>query len=209
MAGRKIDTCRGLIYGGNVKIAGKMQVLVALTILGGGLVVAGCKSGPPLTKEQAQALIQAKYDSMPPAPISINVNDQGMGEGVAAKYWLGTRRYPNGYWGDFQLTPEGKKVLTLVSGGDVIQWRPSQPDDPHYAIAINTVATNHLKADDLGDMQDQPGGSKMVDFDEDVVWTGVPEPLQGIGHNPGNSLSTKRTAIFSLQNGAWTLQSIN
>ena len=92
MAGRKIDTCRGLIYGGNVKIAGKMQVLVALTILGGGLVVAGCKSGPPLTKEQAQALIQAKYDSMPPAPISINVNDQGMGEGVAAKYWLGTRR---------------------------------------------------------------------------------------------------------------------
>lgn len=192
-----------------MKNGGKLQVLITLACLGAGLAVAGCKSAPPLSKEQALALIQAKYDSMPPAPVSIAVSDLGMQEGVTAKYWVGVKGYPNGYWGDFQLTPEGKKVLTLVGGGDVIQWRPEQPKDPHYAIGIMTVATNHLKAADLGDVQDQPGGTKMVDFDEDVVMTGIPDALQGIAQNPGNRLSRRRTAIFALNDGQWTLQSID
>lgn len=195
--------------GGFVKSMKKMQALAALAIVGAGLVFAGCKSAPPLSKDQALALIQAKYDATPAAPFTIAVNDLGMQEGVTAKYWVGLKRYPNGYWGDFQLTPEGKKVLTLVNGGDTIQWRPDGPKDDHYVVAIATVTANHLKAKDIADIQDQPGGTKMADYTEDVVLTGVPDALQGIAHNPGNELSTKRTAIFVLNNGAWTLQSIN
>lgn len=171
-------------------------------------MVAGCKSAPPLSKDQALALIQAKYDATPPEPFSLAVNDLGMREGVAAKYWVGLRRYPNGYWGDFQLTPEGKKVVSLVGGGDVIQWRPQGPKDSNYMIGLNTAVANHFKATDMHDIQDQPGGTKMADFTEDVVLTGVPDALQGIAHNPGNKLSTQRTAVFALSNGAWTLQSI-
>jgi len=191
-----------------VKKAGKLLVLAGLGVLAAGLVLAGCKSGPELTQQQALALIQAKYDAQPATPISINVNDMGMSEGLTAKYWVGLKKYPNGYWGDFKLTPEGQKVLRLAGGGDTIQWRPEQPKDPHYAIAVNTVATNHLKARDIGDIQDQPGGAKLAEFTEDVVLTGVPDALQGIAHNPGNHLSTKRTATFVLVNGAWTVQSI-
>ena len=192
-----------------MKNPGKMQALLALALLGASLAAAGCKSAPPLTKEQATALIQAKYDAEAAAPITIFVNDTGMQEGVNAKYWVGLRRYPNGYWADFKLTPEGQKVLQLAGGGDTIQWRPLQLQDPHYGITINTVSKNHLKADDVGDPQDAAGNTKIVTFDEDVVWTGIPDPLQGIAHNPGNTLSTPRTAMFALQNGAWTLQSIN
>ncbi len=192
-----------------MKNPGKMKGLLALALLGAGLAVGGCKSAPPLTKEQATALIQAKYDSTDAAPITIFVNDLGMREGVSAKYWVGTKRYPNGYWADFKVTPDGAKVLALAGGGDVIQWRPSQPQDPHYGITINTLAKNHLNADDVGDPQDAAGNTKIVTFDEDVVWTGVPDPLQGIGHNPGNTLSTQRTATFTLENGAWKLESIN
>ena len=79
-----------MLYGGNVKIAGKMQALVAMALLGAGLVVAGCKSAPELTKQQALSLIQAKYNSLDPQPVTISVNDRGMQQGVSAKYWLGT-----------------------------------------------------------------------------------------------------------------------
>jgi hypothetical protein len=36
----------------------------------------------------------------------------------------------------------------------------------------------------------------------------VPAPLQEIAHNPGNKLSGKKTATFSLDGGAWKLASI-
>jgi hypothetical protein len=36
----------------------------------------------------------------------------------------------------------------------------------------------------------------------------VPDPLQNIAHNPGNTLSSKRQADFSLEGGAWKLHSI-
>lgn len=187
----------------------KMKTLVSLAVIGSGILLAGCKSGPPLSKEQALAMIQAKYDAQPAAATNVAVNDLGMQEGVTAGYWLGVKRYPNGYWADFKLTPAGKKVLTLADGSDTIQWRPDEPKQPNYAITVATVVTNHLKARDMGDLQDQPGGSKMADFTEDVVLTGVPDALAGIAHNPGNQLSTKRTAIFVLNNGAWSLQSID
>ncbi len=181
-------------------------VLAALAALG---TAAGCKSTPPLSKDQALALIQAKYDSMPPVPVNIVVNDLGMQEGVNAKYWVGVKRYPNGYWGDFKLTPDGRKVLALASGGDTIQWRPDGPLDPHYAVGVLTVISNHLKAKDIGDIQDQPGVGETANYSECVVLTGVPDALQGIASNPGNQLSTRRTATFVLTGGQWMLQSIN
>lgn len=186
----------------------KIEALVALAVLATATLLAGCKSAPPLSKDQALALIQAKYDATPAAPFTIAVNNTGMEEGVTAKYWVGERRYPNGYWADFKLTPDGKKVLTLASGGDEIQWRPESPNDPHYAVAINTVATTHLKARDINDILDTGSGTKTAVYTEDVVLTNLPGALQGIAQNPGNEISTQRTATFVLSNGAWTLQSI-
>jgi hypothetical protein len=46
-------------------------------------------------------------------------------------------------------------------------------------------------------------------FNEAVDLTGVPPALQDMAHNPGNRLSTKRTATFAVDGGAWKLQSIN
>ncbi|HVN94007.1 MAG TPA: hypothetical protein VMT38_09935 [Terracidiphilus sp.] len=169
--------------------------------------MAGCKSAPDLTQAQALTMIQAKYDQTPAAPVSITVNDTGMQQGDNAKYWTETKRYPNGYWGDFTLTPDGKKVLTLSGGGDVIKWRPDSPTDTHFVIVIQSVATNHPKVRDVGDIQ-SIGDTKTAIFTEDVNLDGLPQPLADIAHNPGNKLSATRTATFVLTNGAWTLQSI-
>lgn len=191
----------------------KLKLFGTLAIVGAGLIfVAGCKSAPDLTQDNALALIQAKYDQTPPAGIDITVDDQGMGAGVIAKYWVETKRYPNGYWGDFTLTPEGKKVVKLPGGGDVIQWHPETAKDPHYAIVVVTVAANHLKARDVTAPQDEvlPGASsaKGASFTESVNLDGVPDALQGIAHNPGNKLGAKRQADFVYDGTAWKLQSI-
>jgi hypothetical protein len=195
------------VYGGKVKNAVKSQVLVVLVSLGAGLWMAGCKSSPDLTQAQALTMIQAKYDQTPAAPVSITVNDTGMQQGGTAKYWTETKRYPNGYWADFTLTPDGKKVLTLAGGASVIQWRPDSPSDPHFVIVIQSVATNHLKARNVGEIQ-TVGDTRIASFTEDVNLDGLPQPLANMAHNPGNKLSSLRQATFVLTNGAWTLQSI-
>jgi hypothetical protein len=78
---------------------------------------------------------------------------------------------------------------------------------------MTTVAANHLKAHDLGDLQDEMvAGSdtaKGAKFTEGVNLTGVPDTLQEIAHNPGNKLSTRRQADFTLEGGAWKLHSIH
>jgi hypothetical protein len=190
-----------------VKNAVKLQALGALVFLGAGWWLAGCKSAPELMQTQALTMIQAKYDQTPAAPISITVNSRGMVQGVTAKYWFETKRYPNGYWGDFTVTPDGKKVLKLASGGDVIQWRPDSPTDPNFSVVIQTLAANHLKARDVGQIQ-TVGDSRIASFTEDLNLDGLPQPLQDMAHNPGNKLSALRQATFVLNNGAWTLQSI-
>ncbi|MGB7266344.1 MAG: hypothetical protein WBC92_12585 [Terracidiphilus sp.] len=184
----------------------KLQVLGALVLLGAGWL-AGCKSAPPLTKDQAVAMIQAKEGQSPAAPLAITVNDTGMQQGVSAKYWFETKRYPNGYWGDFTLTPDGKKVLKLSDGSDVIHWRPESPTDPHFVVLVNSVVANHPNVSDVGDVQ-TVGDTRTVSFSEDMNFDGVPDALASIAHNPGNQLSTTRMATFVLTNGAWTLQSI-
>lgn len=187
-------------------------VLGALGFLGAGLLLSGCKSAPELTKTDAQALIQAKYDQTPAAGANITVNELGLGQGVTAKYWARTKLYPNNFWADFTLTPEGKKAVRLPDGSDVIQWRPENEADKSFSVTVATVAVNHLKAHDLKDIQDEtlPGvaTAKGVQFIEGVNLTGVPGALANIAHNSGNKLSTKRQADFSYENGAWKLHSI-
>ena len=186
----------------------KLKVFAGLAILGAGLALAGCKSTPDLTAANAQSLIQAKYDQAPAAGANIRVSDLGMRQGIAAKYWERTKMYPNRFWADFTLTADGKKAVKIPAGGDVIQWRPETAGDTNYTIILVTTAANHLKAIDVHDPQNEADGTKSVIFSEGVDLTGVPGPLADIAHDPGNKLSTKRTAIFALQNGAWTLQSI-
>jgi hypothetical protein len=194
--------------GGKVKNAVKMNVLLALAIMGFGMVVAGCKSAPELTQAQALTMIQAKYDATPAVGASIIVNNDGMVQGATAKLWNRTTIYPNKYWADFTLAPEGKKAVKLTSGGDVIKWRPESPTDKKYSVVMTTVAANHLKARDIKDIQ-AVGKTRSVIFTEGVDLAGVPELLVGIAHNPGNQLTTSRTADFVLDDsGAWKLQSI-
>jgi hypothetical protein len=160
-----------------VRNAVKTNVLLTLAIIGAGLVLAGCKSAPPLAQDQALAMIQAKYDATPAAGANIT------------------------------LTPDGKKLVKLTGGGDLIKWRPDSPTDKKYSIVLVTVTANHLKARDIKDVQDV-GKTKTVLYTEGVDLTGVPAPLVSIAHNPGNQLSVTRQADFVLDGDAWKLQSI-
>lgn len=190
----------------------KLRALGVVGLMGSGLLLAGCKSTPPLTQDQAQTLIQAKYDKQAADPITINLSKDGMGMGITDGYWKLTKVYPNRYWADYTLTDDGKKAVKLSGGGDVIQWRPQSATDATYSINVQTAAANHLKARDLHQVSDEtlPGvdTAKGVDYTEGLDMTGVPQPLQDIAHNPGNQLSTKRHADFALENGAWVLHGI-
>ena len=192
-----------------MKNAGKMLVLGMMGFLGAGMLLSGCKSAPELTKANALALIQAKYDKSPAAGVTIAVDVQGLKDGVAANYWKKTTVYANRIWGDFALTPEGKKVLKLASGGDMLQWRPDHDPEPSYAVVVTSVATTHPKAQDVQDVQEEvlPGVStaKGADFSEVVNLDGLPAPLVKIARNAVNKLVTKRHADFAFENGAWVL----
>ena len=209
-----VDENQAVLSGqqGKVRNALKMKVLGVVAFLGVGMFLAGCKSAPDLTQSQALALIQADYDHAPAAGANILVNDLGMRQGIAAKYWTRTTIYPNKFWADFTLTPDGKKLIKLPGGGDVIQWRPDSASDTGYTYRVLTMTANHLKGRNIQEIQDEvlPGvtTAKGAQFTEAVDLTGVPGPLQDIAHNPGNQLTTKRQADFELANGAWKLHSI-
>jgi hypothetical protein len=188
------------------------KALAAVLLVGTGLVVAGCKSAPELTKDQALAMVQAKYDQTAPVGTNILVDDAGMRQGITGKLWDRTKVYPNKLWADFKLTDDGKKAVVLPGGGDTIEWRPASLDDKTYTVVVTTKAANHLRAHDMEDLQDEmlPGAdtAKAGKYIEGVNLTGVPQVLQDIAHNPGNKLSTKKQANFVLTNGTWSLQSI-
>jgi hypothetical protein len=186
-----------------------MLVLGTLGFLSAGWLLGGCKSAPELRQANAQALIQAKYDQTPAVGAYIAVDEQGLARGVTAKYWERTKLYPNKYWADFTLTPEGKKVLSLQKGGDMIQWHPLNAGDKNFSVVVVTVAANHLKAHDVGDPQDDLGGTKTASYVEAVSLDGVPNDLQIMSNGPGNRLSSRRIATFALDGGAWKLQSTN
>jgi hypothetical protein len=195
-----------------VKYARNLIALGVVAVLGVAIISTGCKSVPELTKENALALIQAKYDQSPAAAITILLNKQAMGQGIVANYWQLSKVYPNRYWADYTLTPQGKKFIKLPAGGDVIQWRPDSSDATAYVVSVSTVATAHLKAKDLGDLSDQTvagvSTAKGGQFSEAVNLDSLPSELQNIAHNTGNKLSSKHQAIFSYENGAWVLHSV-
>jgi len=186
--------------------------LGVLAVVSAGLVVAGCKSAPELSKDQALKMVQDKYDQTAPVGINILVNDAGMQQGAKAKLWDRTKVFPNKLWADFKLTAEGKKAVTLPGGGDTIEWRPASLEDKNYTVVVTTVAANHLKAKDIGDLQDEmlPGAdtAKAGKYTEAVNLTGVPDLLQQIAHTPGNKLSLRKQADFALENGSWVLKRI-
>lgn len=194
-----------------MKNAAKIQAFAALVLLGMGGFLAGCKSAPDLTQDQAKSMIQAKYDKDPGTVFNIAVNDRGMQQGVHANLWGRVKAFPNGYWADFKLTPEGAKAVKLAGGGDTMQWRPDGPTtDPKYAsyaVVVTPVASCKLKAHSVGDV-DTVGDLRTVKFTENVDLSSLPSGLQEVAQNPGNKLSTSRTATFALDNGAWKLQSI-
>jgi hypothetical protein len=188
------------------------KTLGALFAIFSCFVVAGCKSAPDLTRAQALALVQAKYDQTAPVATTILVNEAGIRQGVSAKLWERTKVYPNKLWADFKLTPDGKKAITLPGGGDIIEWRPANQDDTNYTVVVFTVAANHLRAHDMSDLQDEmmtgSAASKEGKYTEGVNLNGVPQALNDIAHHPGNKLSTRKQADFSLENGTWVLKSI-
>jgi hypothetical protein len=203
-----------VLYGGKVKNSQNLNSLLCLAILLAGVALSGCKSTPDLTESNAQTLIQAKYDAQPPVGVNIRVDDPAMLQGIDAKYWTRTKVYPNKFWADFTLTADGKKVIKLPGGGDVIQWRPDNAGDTGYSIMVVTVAANHLKAHDVTNIHDETvpgvdGTAKVANYNESVSLDGVPETLVRIAHRPGNQLATKHTADFALDNGAWKLFSTN
>ncbi len=65
------------------------KILGILAILTAGAFISGCKSAPPLTQADAQAMIQAKYDQTPPQPFTIVLNDLGMRQGISDKFQPG------------------------------------------------------------------------------------------------------------------------
>jgi len=194
-----------------VKNAVKMHVL-GVAFVAAGLLFTGCKTAPELTQANALAMIQAKYDATPAVGVSVTVNHLGLSQGIIAKLWTLTKVYPNKFWADYTLTADGKKSVKLPGGGEVIQWRPENADDKGYSVVILTAVANHLKAHDLKDLQDEvlPGvaTAKGAGFTEAQNLDGVVDGLQQIAHNPGNKLSTKRQADFSLEDNVWKLHSI-
>lgn len=183
----------------------------AVAIMGGALWLAGCSSTPKLTKANAAALLQAEYDKRSPQGVIILVDNTGLRQGLTANYWKLTRVQSNKRWADYALTSEGKKVLRLPSGGEVIQWRPGENGAFHFYIV--SMAANHLKVRDVQEpvKESLPGtqASRSSTFTECVSLDGVPQPLQEIAHNPGNKFVTRRQAEFALVQGAWTIRSIN
>jgi hypothetical protein len=180
-----------------------------MALLGAGLLVfAGCKSAPPLSQQDALAMVEAKYNQAPPVSVSFAITDLGMRKGIVAKYWAETKKYPNGYWADFKMTPDGAKVIKLSSGGDTIQWHPESSSDKSFLVPASTVATTKLKAINFSDVQDAGGGVKTATYSEDEVLDPLPSALKDIIQDPANKISTKRTATFSLVDNAWKLQSI-
>ena len=182
----------------------------AIGLVALGFALMGCNSAPDLTKTAAQALIQAEYDKRPAEGVIVMVDRVGLKQGLDAHYWKLTKVYPNNRWADYILTPEGKKALTLNGGGDVIQWRPDADGAAHFFVT--TVAANHPRVHDVRDPQDDVVANvptaKSTSFVESVDFSGVPQPLQDMAHNPGNTLSAHRQVDFALEAGVWKVHLI-
>jgi hypothetical protein len=175
------------------------------------VMATGCK--PDLSNDQALALIQADYDHRAPAPMVLNLDQTGLQDGLTAKYWALSRLYPNNkLWADYTLTDEGKKLVKLASGKDVIEWRQDPKGDFQYEIT--TIAPLKLKAREVKEIRDEivpgvKGPGKVVVFMETKDVTALPDALQAIArNNPKNKIAAKRQADMALENGAWVFHAM-
>lgn len=189
----------------------KFPVWGGLLLLVAGLAVSGCKSTPPLSQEDAQKLIQAYNDQHPPVPVHIYVDYNGLKQGVDAKYWKVVKQFPaNKYWGDLDLTDEGKKAYKLEDGTTTIHWRPDEQNKGHYYV--DTVQTMHPKISEVSDPQDDvvPGAdtAKSCKFTATANLDGMPETVKQMAHDTGNILTGRHTAEFVLDGNAWKVHAI-
>jgi hypothetical protein len=169
----------------------------------------GCK--PDLTNDQALPLIQAHYDQAQGMPLVFKVDQVGMKAGVDAKYWTMTKKL-NEMWADFKLTDEGKKLIKLPNGKDVIEWR--QDPSGKFQYEMVTVAPLKLKAREVKEIRDEiipgvKGPGKVVVYMEAHDITTLPNDLQNIIlGNANNKIAVKRQADMTLENGAWAFHAI-
>ena len=187
----------------------EFQWLGALLIVG--LAMTGCKSAPELTQADAQKLIQGYYDQQPPTPVHVYVDYNGLKQGVDAKYWKVVKAFPaNKYWGDLDVTDDGKKAYKLEDGSTTIHWRPDEQNKGHFYV--NTVQATHPKISEVTDPQDDvvPGvdTAKSCKFSETANLEGMPDTVKQMAHDVGNILSQRHTANFALDNGAWKVHDI-
>lgn len=195
--------------GGKRKAMLNRKFFAAIVLLSASLVgVCGCKSAPELSQADAQKLIQAKLDAQPAAGVEITVSDQGMQIGANSKLWVRTKVYPNRYWADFTLTDDGKKQIKLASGKGAIEWRPESLTDKDFSLVVTSAVQTHPKAKNVQSAQDVGSTSKTVGYTEVVGLEGLSPALQEIAHTPGNKLSSRKTASFVLDGGAWKVDSI-
>lgn len=194
-----------------MKRASIFRISAAFLIVSAGLVVTACKSTPPLSQADAQKMIQAYYDQQPPEPIHIYVDYTGLKQGVDAKYWKVVKTFPgNKFWGDLDLTDDGKKTYTLQDGSTTIHWRPDEQNKGHFFLA--TVQATHPKISEVTDPQDDvvPGvdTAKSCKFTQIDNLDGLPKTVNQMAHNVGNTLTQRHTAEFALENGAWKVHDI-
>lgn len=194
-----------------MKRASIFRILGALLVMSVGLAVTACKSTPPLSQADAQKLIQAYYDQLPPEAVHIYVDYTGLKQGVDAKYWKVVKTFPgNKNWGDLDFTDEGKKAFKMDDGSTTIHWRPDEQNKGHFYLS--TVATTHPKINEVTDPQDDvvPGvdNAKSCKFTRTDNLEGMPKTVNQMAHDVGNSLTQRHTAEFALDNGAWKVHGI-
>jgi hypothetical protein len=175
------------------------------------VTLTGCR--PELTNEQALPLIQAHYDQTAAVPLAFQIDQSGLQAGILAKYWTLTKVYPaNKEWGDFTLTADGKKLIKLPNGKDIIEWR--QDPAGKFQFALVTVTPLKFKARDIREIRKEvvpgvKGPGQVVVYMEAHDLTPLPNELQDIIlHNSSNKIAEKRQADMAFENGAWAFHNI-
>lgn len=182
-------------------------LMVAVAAL---FTLTGCK--PELENDQALALIQAHYDHTAAAPLTFKVDQTALADGVKAKYWEISKRYPNDLWADFKLTDEGKKLVKLPDGKDVFEWR--QDPSGKFQFEMTTVTPLKFKARDVREIRKEvvpgvKGPGRVVVFMEAHDLSPLPNDLQNIIlENANNQIAEKRQADMDFENGAWAFHDI-
>jgi hypothetical protein len=74
-------------------------------------------------------------------------------------------------------------------------------------VVVTSAVATSPKVKDVQTAQ-EAGAGKSVAFTEVENLDGVSSVLQQIAHNPGNKLSQKKTANFTLDGSTWKLDSI-